>query len=85
MAALLADIELLNKIKNKINKKVLKKLIILYQLILIGKRKQVPVGRAAVWPKALAEAIFERPKNREDSSDFDENLTEMIAVTQTFI
>ena len=28
---------------------------------------------------------FKRPKNREDSSDLDENLTESIAATQTFI
>ena len=28
---------------------------------------------------------FTRPKNREDSSDLDENLTETIAATQTFI
>ena len=29
--------------------------------------------------------IFKRPKNREDSSDLDENLSESIAATQTFI
>ena len=28
---------------------------------------------------------FKRPKNRKDSSDLDENLTETIAATQTFI
>ena len=28
---------------------------------------------------------FKQPKNREDSSNFDENLSESIAVTQTFI
>ena len=28
---------------------------------------------------------FKRPKNREDSSDLDENLTESIVATQTFI
>ena len=28
---------------------------------------------------------FKRRKNREDSSDLDENLTESIAATQTFI
>ena len=29
--------------------------------------------------------IFKRPKNREDSSDLDENLSESIAATQTCI
>ena len=35
-----------------------------------------------VWPLTV---FFKRLKNREDSSDLDENLTELIAAAQTFI